>query len=47
MEQFREVLSGYNIDKFEKIKTKMLKNVDDMLGYDIKEILKNFRNTYD
>ncbi|CAN6925287.1 unnamed protein product [Brassica oleracea] len=47
VEQFREVLSGYNIDKFEKLKPKMLQTVDDMLGYDIPELLKNFRNPYD
>ena len=46
VEQFREVLSGYNIDKFEKLKPKMIQAVDDMLGYDIPELLKNFRNPY-
>ncbi|GFQ07763.1 eh domain-containing protein 1 [Phtheirospermum japonicum] len=47
VEQFREVLSGYSIDKFEKLKPKMIQNVDDMLGYDIPDLLKNFRNPYD
>ncbi|XP_065862451.1 EH domain-containing protein 1 [Euphorbia lathyris] len=47
VDQFREVLSGYNIDKFEKLKSKMIQAVDDMLGYDIPELLKNFRNPYD
>ncbi|KAF7149856.1 hypothetical protein RHSIM_Rhsim02G0104600 [Rhododendron simsii] len=46
-EHFREVLSAYNIDKFEKLKPKMIQAVDDMLGYDIPELLKNFRNPYD
>ncbi|GER32415.1 EH-domain-containing protein [Striga asiatica] len=46
-EHFREVLSGYSIDKFEKLKPKMIQSVDDMLGYDIPELLKNFRNPYD
>ncbi|ONK78962.1 uncharacterized protein A4U43_C01F1460 [Asparagus officinalis] len=46
-ERFREVLSGYNIDKFEKLKPKMIQAVDDMLGYDIPELLKNFRNPYE
>ncbi|EEF31171.1 EH-domain-containing protein, putative [Ricinus communis] len=46
VEQFREVLSGYSIDKFEKLKPKMIQAVDDMLGYDIPELLKNFRNPY-
>ncbi|THU73861.1 hypothetical protein C4D60_Mb04t27310 [Musa balbisiana] len=47
VDQFREVLSGYNIDKFEKMKHKMIQAVDDMLGYDIPELLKRFRNPYD
>ncbi|KDP39189.1 hypothetical protein JCGZ_00946 [Jatropha curcas] len=47
VEHFREVLSGYNIDKFEKLKPKMIQAVDDMLGYDIPDLLKNFRNPYD
>ncbi|KAG8385770.1 hypothetical protein BUALT_Bualt03G0079800 [Buddleja alternifolia] len=47
VEQFKEVLSRYNIDEFEKLKPKMIQTVDDMLGYDIPELLKNFRNIYD
>lgn len=47
VDHFREVLSGYSIDKFEKLKPKMIQTVDDMLGYDIPELLKNFRNPYD
>ncbi|CAL5390393.1 unnamed protein product [Camellia sinensis] len=47
VEHFREALSGYNIDKFEKLKPKMIQAVDDMLGYDIPDLLKNFRNPYD
>ncbi|KAL2245274.1 EH domain-containing protein 1 [Sesamum indicum] len=47
VEHFREVLGGYSIDKFEKLKPKMIQSVDDMLGYDIPELLKNFRNPYD
>ncbi|KAL4271559.1 hypothetical protein GQ457_13G001900 [Hibiscus cannabinus] len=47
VEQFREVLSGYNFDRFEKLKPKMIQAVDDMLGYDIPELLKTFRNPYD
>lgn len=47
VEQFRETLSGYSFDKFEKLKPSMIKAVDDMLGYDIPELLKNFRNPYD
>ncbi|KAL3508447.1 hypothetical protein ACH5RR_027848 [Cinchona calisaya] len=47
VEHFRDILSGYSIDKFEKLKPKMIETVDDMLGYDIPELLKNFRNPYD
>lgn len=47
VDHFRETLSGYNIDKFEKLKPKMIQAVDDMLGYDIPDLLKNFRNPYD
>ncbi|CAL9232958.1 unnamed protein product [Arabidopsis halleri] len=47
VEHFREVLGGYNIDKFEKLKPKMIQAVDDMLGYDIPDLLKRFRNPYD
>ncbi|KAF8410792.1 hypothetical protein HHK36_003329 [Tetracentron sinense] len=47
IEHFREVLSGYNIDKFEKLKSKMIQTVDDMLGYDIPELLKSFKNPYE
>ncbi|PHT52756.1 EH domain-containing protein 1, partial [Capsicum baccatum] len=47
VEHFKEVLSSYNIDKFEKLKPKLIQSVDDMLGYDIPELLKNFRNPYD
>ncbi|KAE8125481.1 hypothetical protein FH972_020284 [Carpinus fangiana] len=47
VDHFREALSGYNIDKFEKLKPKMIQAVDDMLGYDIPDLLKNFRNPYD
>ncbi|XP_010433113.1 PREDICTED: EH domain-containing protein 2-like isoform X1 [Camelina sativa] len=47
VEHFREVLGGYNIDKFEKLKPKMVQAVDDMLGYDIPDLLKKFRNPYD
>ncbi|PHT35425.1 EH domain-containing protein 2 [Capsicum baccatum] len=44
VEKFKEVLSGYNFDKFEKLKPKLIQGVDDMLGYDIPELLKNFKN---
>ncbi|KAG0451404.1 hypothetical protein HPP92_026419 [Vanilla planifolia] len=45
--KMREVLGGYNFDKFEKLKPKMIQAVDDMLGYDIPDLLKNFRNPYE
>ncbi|PNX69005.1 eh domain-containing protein 1-like [Trifolium pratense] len=47
VEHFRESLRGYNIDKFEKLnllKPKMKQVVDDMLAYDIPNLLKNFKN---
>lgn len=47
VEHYREVLSGYSIDKFEKLKPKMIQAVEDMLGYEIPDLLKNFRNPYD
>ncbi|XVE87709.1 hypothetical protein DITRI_Ditri19aG0009500 [Diplodiscus trichospermus] len=47
VEHYREVLSSYSIDKFEKLKPKMIQAVDDMLGYEIPELLKNFRNPYE
>ncbi|XP_047334534.1 EH domain-containing protein 1-like [Impatiens glandulifera] len=47
VEQFREILSSYNFDKFEKLKPKMIQSVDEMLGHDIPNVLKNFKNPYD
>ncbi|XP_073124847.1 EH domain-containing protein 1-like [Henckelia pumila] len=47
VEEFRDILSSYNIDKFEKLKPKMIQSVDDMLGYDVPNLLKNFSNPYD
>lgn len=47
VEQFREKLGGYSIDKFEKLKPKMIQSVDEMLAYDVPQLLKNFRNPYD
>jgi len=46
VEQFKETLSGYNIDKFEKLNKKMIQTVEDMLAYDIPNLLKTFRNPY-
>ncbi|XP_062183563.1 EH domain-containing protein 1-like [Phragmites australis] len=47
VEEYREILSAYNFDKFEKLRPKMVQGVDDMLAYDIPELLKKFRNPYD
>ncbi|KAL5804039.1 hypothetical protein ACOSQ3_030839 [Xanthoceras sorbifolium] len=47
VEHFKDILSGYNFDKFEKLKPKMIQSVDDMLGYGIPNLLKNFKNPYD
>ncbi|RDX87356.1 EH domain-containing protein 1, partial [Mucuna pruriens] len=46
VEQFKEILSGFNFDKFEKLNKKMIQTVDDMLAYDIPNLLKTFRNPY-
>ncbi|XP_037418893.1 EH domain-containing protein 1-like [Triticum dicoccoides] len=46
VEHFKQVLTGYNIDKFDKIKPKMVQDVDDMLAHDIPNLLKNFSNPY-
>ncbi|XP_073224447.1 EH domain-containing protein 1-like isoform X2 [Cicer arietinum] len=46
VDHFKEVLSGYNIDKFEKLKPKAIQAVDDMLAHDIPNLLKSFRNPY-
>ncbi|RHN67183.1 putative EH domain-containing protein [Medicago truncatula] len=46
VEHFKDVLSGYNIDKFEKLKPKSIQAVDDMLAHDIPNLLKTFRNPY-
>ncbi|MED6172728.1 EH domain-containing protein 1, variant 2 [Stylosanthes scabra] len=45
VEHFKEILSGFNIDNFERLKPKMIQAVDDMLAYDIPNLLKNFKNT--
>lgn len=47
VEHFKEVLNSYSFEKFEKVKPKMIQAVDEMLGYDIPELLKKFRNPYD
>ncbi|KAF8769212.1 hypothetical protein HU200_006715 [Digitaria exilis] len=47
VDEYRELLSSYNFDKFEKLRPKMVQGVDDMLAYDIPELLKKFRNPYD
>ncbi|XP_027341084.1 EH domain-containing protein 1-like [Abrus precatorius] len=46
VEHFKETLSGYNFDKFEKLKPRMIQAVDDMLAHDIPNLLKTFRNPY-
>ncbi|XP_055816251.1 EH domain-containing protein 1-like [Solanum dulcamara] len=47
VDHFREVLSHYSINDFEKLKPKMIQAVDGMLSHDIPELLKNFRNPYE
>ncbi|XP_076958073.1 EH domain-containing protein 1-like [Bidens hawaiensis] len=47
VDTFRQALNGYNIDKFERVKSKMIQGVDDMLAYDIPNLLRTFRNPYE
>uniref|UniRef100_A0A0D9WAX9 Dynamin-type G domain-containing protein n=1 Tax=Leersia perrieri TaxID=77586 RepID=A0A0D9WAX9_9ORYZ len=47
VDEYREILSAYNFDKFEKLKPKLVQGVDDMLAYDIPDLLKSFRNPYE
>ncbi|XP_076919093.1 EH domain-containing protein 1-like [Bidens hawaiensis] len=47
IDTFRQALNGYNIDKFERVKSKMIQGVDDMLAYDIPNLLRTFRNPYE
>uniref|UniRef100_A0A0D9ZS68 EH-domain-containing protein 1 n=1 Tax=Oryza glumipatula TaxID=40148 RepID=A0A0D9ZS68_9ORYZ len=47
VDEYRETLSAYNFDKFERLKPKLVQGVDDMLAYDIPDLLKNFRNPYE
>ncbi|KAJ7544016.1 hypothetical protein O6H91_09G061700 [Diphasiastrum complanatum] len=44
---YKEVLGRYNIDKFEKLKPKLIQSVDEMLSHDIPELLRKFRNPYE
>lgn len=46
VEDFKEILSAYDFSKFERLKPNLLQTVDQMLGYDIPELLKKFRNPY-
>ncbi|XP_048553627.1 EH domain-containing protein 1-like [Triticum urartu] len=47
VDEYRDTLSAYNFDRFERLHTKMMKDVDDMLAYDIPDLLKQFRNPYE
>ncbi|CAM6123882.1 unnamed protein product [Calypogeia fissa] len=47
VERFREALQGYAFDKFPLLKPKMIQQVDDMLGHEIPDLLRKFRNPYD
>ncbi|KAK1686032.1 hypothetical protein QYE76_046880 [Lolium multiflorum] len=46
VDEYREMLSAYNFDRFERLRPKMVQGVDDMLAYDIPDLLKQFRNPY-
>ncbi|GAB2301022.1 EH domain-containing protein 1 [Dionaea muscipula] len=45
VEHFREVLTGYNIDKFEKLKPKLIQGVDDMLAHRHSRPVEKFRKS--
>lgn len=47
VDSFRETLKGYNIDRFERVKSRMIHGIDDMLAYDIPNLLKTFGNPYE
>ncbi|KAI5065316.1 hypothetical protein GOP47_0020011 [Adiantum capillus-veneris] len=47
VEHFKEVLSTYSIDKFEKLKPKMLQAIDEMLSHELPNLIKRFRNPYE
>ncbi|KAK1686459.1 hypothetical protein QYE76_047307 [Lolium multiflorum] len=47
VDEYRDTLSAYNFDRFERLRPKMVQGVDDdMLAYDITDLLKQFRNPY-
>uniref|UniRef100_A0ACD5Z183 Uncharacterized protein n=1 Tax=Avena sativa TaxID=4498 RepID=A0ACD5Z183_AVESA len=46
VEEYRETLNAYNFDRFERLRPKMVQGVDDMLAYDIPDLLKQFSNPY-
>lgn len=46
VEHYKEILAAYNIDKFEKLKPKMLQGIDDMLSCELPNLIKRFRNPY-
>ena len=45
-DHLREVLEGYSFDTFEKIKPKLIEDVDQMLQKDVPELMAKFRNPY-
>lgn len=47
VEHYKDLLSGYNFDRLERLKPRMIQNVDDMLSHDIPNLLTYFRNPYD
>eukprot|EP01018_Ginkgo_biloba_P008689 Gb_07601 [translate_table: standard] len=47
VQQFRDVLKRCSIDKFDRLKPKMIRSVDEMLGIDIPQLLRRFGNPYD
>ncbi|CAI0379352.1 unnamed protein product [Linum tenue] len=47
VEQFKEVLRGRNFTKFPRLKPKMIQAIDDIVAYEIPNLLKKARDSYD
>ena len=46
VDQFKEVLSGYSFDTFEKLQQKLSADVDHVLAYEVPALLQRYRNPY-
>eukprot|EP00899_Mesostigma_viride_P011205 jgi/Mesvir1/20085/Mv13333-RA.1 len=47
IEKFRNMLQGYDLSKFDKLKPKMIEQLDEMLSKEIPDLLQQFNNPYD